>query len=396
MRRIAFITERLTPDIGGVAASASRISRSMEATGAAVDVISWSRDLPGGQLIEEKSDELPENYRIFRIGRYKAWDMTMPASQGVLEWLHERNSYDAVWGHYLFPSGFFASWFGALKGVTSFVSARGNDIDREMFPPGDFSRLLWTLNNASVVTSVSEDLANKITTLCGRKDIVVLKNAVNTDVFISSAERHNTSSDTERLKLRTSLGIRDDELVLGFCGELREKKGIQFLLRALAEIRTARPACLLIVGDARLQQQATLQLFAAERPEDAGRIIVTGHVSEPSTVSNYLQMCDLFLQPSLYEGLPNALLEAMSCGLLCIASDAGGIPEVIDHGVNGFMLPRAQLHNLATAVSEALELSHERRAEIGVNARDTIVKHYSLSTEREALALLLHESGVLI
>lgn len=390
MRRIAFITERVAPDIGGVAASASRISRSIVATGAAVDVISWSRDLPGGQLIEEKNEELPENYRVFKIGRYKAWDMTMPASQGVLEWLHKRKSYDAVWGHYLFPSGFFAAWFGALKGVTSFVSARGNDVDREMFPPGDFSRLLWTLNKASVVTSVSQDLASKITTLCGREDVVVLKNAVNTDVFVPFADSPN------KLKLRTSLGIRDDELVLGFCGELREKKGIQFLLRSLAELRSVRPACLLIIGEARLQQQATLQLFAAERPDDASRIIVTGHVSEQSTVCNYLQLCDLFLQPSLYEGLPNALLEAMSSGLLCIASDAGGIPEVIEHGVNGFMLPRAQLHNLTTAILEALELPEEQRAQLCASARDTILKNYSLSAERDALSLLFSESGVLV
>lgn len=388
MRKLLFITERLAPDIGGLAASASRISRSIAATGIAVDVVSWSRDLAGGQLLEEKGEELPDSYRILRIGRYKGWDMTMPASQGILEWLNERNSYDAVWGHYLFPSGFFASWFGALHGITSFVSARGNDIDREMFPPGDFSRLLWTLEKASTVTSVSQDLAKKITALCGREDIVVLKNSVDTDLF--------APSNSDKLSLKNSLGIKDDELVLGFCGELREKKGIQFLLRALAEVRAVRPACLLIIGEARLQQQATLQLFAAERPEDAQRIIVTGHISNPITIAEHLQVCDLFLQPSLFEGLPNALLEAMCCGCLCITSDAGGIPEVIQHGVNGFMLLRAQLHNLSTAILEALELPKQKQIEICDNARASVLKHHSLSAEREALSLLLNESGVLV
>ena len=62
------------------------------------------------------------------------------------------------------------------------------------------------------------------------------------------------------------------------------------------------------------------------------RVIVTGHLDLPEQVAEHLSLCDVYLQPSLWEGMPNALMEAMASGCGCIGSDAGGIPEVIEHG----------------------------------------------------------------
>ncbi len=58
--------------------------------------------------------------------------------------------------------------------------------------------------------------------------------------------------------------------------------------------------------------------------------------------------------------MPNALLEAMACEKVCMASDAGGIPEVIEHGRNGFMVSRAHLNHLHTAIVEILEMPKGR------------------------------------
>jgi len=303
----------------------------------------------------------------------------MPHTLNFLEWLHQTRAYDAVWGHYLFPSGFLATWFAALQGIASTVSARGNDIDREMFPPGDFARLQWTLQHAKVITAVSADMARKIHLLSGRNDVLVLKNAVDTDIFAPLAETN----------LRATLGIAPDEVVLGFCGELREKKGQQFLLNALTIVRQQRPACLLIIGEVRTSQESVLQLYASQQPEDAQRIIVTGHLSDSQTVAAYLQLCDVYLQPSLWEGMPNALLEAMACGCCCIASDAGGIPEVILHGENGFLLPRSHLHKLGEAVLECLQMPAGEKNCIQQAARDRILTKYSISQEQQQLQVVI-------
>lgn len=181
MTRLIFITERFAPDLGGLARSATRLVGTLLQLGVDIDVVTWSRYLQPGEVLPPETKEA--NIRVYRIGLYRHWDMTMPHTLNVLEWLHSASGYDAVWGHYLFPSGFLATWFAALVGLPSTVSARGNDIDREMFPPGDFARLQWTLQHAKVVTAVSADMSRKIQLLSGRDDVLVLKNAVDTEIF---------------------------------------------------------------------------------------------------------------------------------------------------------------------------------------------------------------------
>ncbi|QLE56991.1 glycosyltransferase [Nostoc sp. TCL26-01] len=378
MQRLLLITERFAPDLGGLASSATRLVTRLSQLNLEVDVVTWSRYLQPGEVLPPTS--LDEKPRIYRIGLYRHWDMTMPHTLNFLEWLHQTRNYQAIWGHYLFPSGFLATWFAKLQGIASTVSARGNDIDREMFPPGDFARLQWTLQNAKVITAVSGDMSRKIQLLSGRDDVLVLKNAVDTEIFspVPSLE-----------ELRESLGINADELVLGFSGELREKKGQQFLLTALTTVRQKYPACLLIIGEVRVAQESVLQLYASNQPEDAQRVIVTGHLANPEIVAAHLQLCDIYLQPSLWEGMPNALLEAMACGCCCIASDAGGIPEVILHGEHGFLLPRSQLHKLGEAVLECVTMPVVEKNLLKQAARDRILNQYSISQEKQQLQTLI-------
>ncbi|MDB9320604.1 glycosyltransferase [Nodularia spumigena CS-591/04] len=378
MKRLLLITERFARDLGGLASSATRLVSTLCQLGLEVDVVTWSRYLQPGEVLPPETVEA--KYRVYRIGLYRHWDMTMPHTLNLLDWLQQTRGYDAVWGHYLFPSGFLATWFAGLKNIPCTVSARGNDIDKEMFPPGDFARLQWTLKNANVITAVSADMSGKIQLLSGRDDVLVLKNAVDTDIFCFSKSGEVT---------REQLGIAPDEVVLGFCGELREKKGQQFLLNALTTVRSQRPACLLIIGEVRASQDAVLQVYKTQQPENAQRIIVTGHLSNSGLVAQYLRLCDVYLQPSLWEGMPNALLEAMACGCCCIASDAGGIPEVILHGENGFILPRSQLHKLGEAVLECLTMPVEEKNAIIQAAGDRILNEYSIAQEQQQLQILL-------
>src|SRR5690606_39497230 len=150
----------------------------------------------------------------------------------LLEHLHREAPFDVFWGHYLFPAGFVAVFAAELFEARSTVSARGNDVDRMLFPPGDFARLKWTLERADVVTAVSEELAKKIA-IVARRPASTIPNAVDLDCF------HPGPGDGA---LRARLGIGADETVLGFCGELRHKKGFPFLLQALTQVRAERPA----------------------------------------------------------------------------------------------------------------------------------------------------------
>jgi L-malate glycosyltransferase len=225
--RLLFLTERYPPDLGGVASSSARISTALTSLGLDLDVVAWTRSLQPGVVSQADG--------ITRIGRFREWDNTMPHTLNLFDWLLTTRHYNAIWGHYLSPAGFLAVWYGRLKGIPATVSIRGNDLDRDMFPPGDFARLLWTLQHAQCVTAVTRELAAKASVLSGRDDILCVRNAVDHQVFTPAPPPG----------LRDKLGIRPEEAVLGFAGELREKKGQQFLLEALfaPSANSVRLAC---------------------------------------------------------------------------------------------------------------------------------------------------------
>ncbi|MFL5355427.1 glycosyltransferase [Archangium sp.] len=382
--RILLIAERFPPDLGGLARSGARTAGALARLDAQVDVLTWTRSLPPGALQSLDAGEVAASARgatLHRLGLFGQADTSLQHTLDVLEYLHSQRRYRLVWGHYLSPPGFLAVTFAGLAGIPSTVSARGNDVDQAMFPPGDFSRLLWTLQRATVLTAASGDLARKMVMLLGRDPgVEVIPNAVDTSLF--------TPGPADPA-LRQRLGIQPGELVLGFSGELRHKKGVPFLLSALSEVRKIRPACLLVIGEVRAREQEQLTAFRVEHPEDAARLIVSGRLDAPEDVAAHLRLCDVYLQPSLWDGMPNAMLEAMACGLVVVASDAGGIPEAIDSGANGFLVPKALLNHLGQAVIDVLSLSEVRRAEIGVAARARIEQRFQAAAEAEVLQRVL-------
>ncbi len=378
-RRMMFLTERYPPDFGGVATSAGRISQALVEIGVDVDVVAWTRTVQPGVVAQQ--EETPS---IYRMGRFREWDTTLPHTMNLVDWLMSQHRYDAVWGHYLSPAGFLAAWIGRLKSIPSVVSVRGNDLDRDMFPPGDFARLLWTLQHAGNITAVTRELSGKVKALCGREEVVWLRNAVDHDVFRPAAVDSS---------LREQLGIRANEAVLGFAGELREKKGQQYLLQALRRVRENRPACLLIIGEVRPSEAMKVMQWMAPGTFEENRVLVTGQLATAEEVNRHLQLCDVYLQPSLWDGMPNALLEAMAAGCGCIGSDAGGIPEVITPGVDGIIVPRWQLHRLGEAVMEWLDVDDGERLRIRRAARERVMKEFSYEGERSTLMKLLDSVG---
>lgn len=379
--RILMLSDRFPPDIGGLARSAARIARSMADLGHEVHVLAFTRQLPPGKLQTREAGALIAH----RLGQFAAADTSLQMAGHVLDHLHATTPIDLVWGHYLHPAGFAAVLFARGKRLPVVVSARGNDVDRLLYPPGDFARLQFTLQHADVVTAVSQDLADKIALVRESRAataaaVQVLPNVVDPEVFHPGAPSR---------ELRNRLAIADDEAVLCFSGELRYKKGIDFLLASLAEVRARRSACLLVIGQPRPEDSSRLADFAAQFPEAAARLIFTGHLEAPEDVAAHLRLADLYLQPSLWDGMPNALLEAMACGIPCIASTAGGIPEVIEHGETGLLLPVHALHRLPEAILEWLDQPAATSAALAMKGRQRVLTHFTPAQERERLQGLL-------
>lgn len=376
--RTLFLAPRFPPDLGGVSRSAGRIASALRAH-APLDVLSWTRSLAPGALEEREH----AHGRDLRLGLFKAEDLSLQHTANLIEELHDEREYGLLWGHYLSPAGFLAVWMGRLLGLPAVVGARGNDVDRMAFPPGDFARLTWTLEHAERVLCVSEDLARKVRALVGeRASVGVTPNSVDGELF------RPREPDPA---LRDALGLRPEERVLGFSGELRHKKGLAHLLDAYLEVRAARPACLLIIGEVRPRELEQLARLGAQDPEARARVLITGHLEDPAAVAAHLALVDLFLLPSLWEGMPNALLEAMAMERVVLCSDAGGIPEVVRDREEGFVVRRAELHRLGEAALELCNLSEAERARYGRAARRGVLERHSPASERARMAALLEE-----
>jgi sugar transferase (PEP-CTERM/EpsH1 system associated) len=164
--------------------------------------------------------------------------------------------------------------------------------------------------------------------------------------------------------LRGELGIAPDEFVIGTVARLDKTKDTLTLCRAFARIvrnsaGEKRPLRLLIVGEG--EQKETLRKFSLEQGL-VHEILLTGVRHD---VPQLLKVMDLFSLPSLSEGLPITILEAMSASLPIVAARVGALPEVVEEGVTGFLV-EPQRDDL---LSERILRLYEHRAEAAAFGR---------------------------
>ncbi len=375
--RLLFVSERFPPDAGGISASAGRIALALARSGHSVEVLVLSGEQAPGRADSCLADE---RLAVHRLGAFDDTALTLEEAERLARLLDRRHRFEAAWGHGLGTAAFLATAFARRSGVPLLLAARGDDFDQHFYPPGDFARLEWCLRSADVVSAVSAELAGRIGAVTG-KAAEVLPNAVDAETF-------RPGPRSRGLALRH--GLRDAEPVLGFSGELRAAKGMTHLLDAFRKVRAARPACkLLLLGDVRADDRQKLQRFLNETPGMASAVVRTGHLPEPAEVARHLRLCDVVLLPSLREGMPNSLLEALACGVPVVATAVGGVPEVMAGGRGGVLLPRTHPHLLAQTVLEVLDWPEERRRSTAEAGRAAVLERYTPEHERQRLAAVM-------
>lgn len=169
--------------------------------------------------------------------------------------------------------------------------------------------------------------------------------------------------------------------VIGFVGELREKKGLSSLLYGYAQLTKKKPASLLVVGEVRDGEDK--KFFDEFRNiNNQLPITLTGQVPH-NDLPAYYSLMDVFVHPSLRDGMPNALLEAMSCGKPVIATPVGGALDVIEDGKNGMLVNVNDANLLAEKIQELLD-DPEKRKSLGKAARESVLKGFTLEMELTA------------
>lgn len=230
----------------------------------------------------------------------------------------------------------------------------------------------WLLRHADVVVSRSPATSDEYRVL-GLPDerLVEVPNAVDTGRFAPV-------TPAVRARLRAALGIQPDQQVVLYVGGINARKGVDWLFDTFVHVATQHPQALLyLVGPSKPQDrpfyEALRQRVAASPVAD--RVRFTGRAV--SDVERYMGAADLFTLASTREGFPNAVIEAMACGLPVVVRNIPGISDYqIQDGVDGIIVRENDLQAFATVLSRLLDDPAER-AHLGQNARQTARRRFS-------------------
>jgi glycosyltransferase involved in cell wall biosynthesis len=201
-----------------------------------------------------------------------------------------------------------------------------------------------------------------------RSRIELIHNGVDTQRFSKEYGREEIS------EVKRSLGLGDGP-VIGTMGRLSSVKGQRFLVEATRHIASTngRVKCMIIGSGPELEP---LKSFAKNLGVE-DRMVFTGAIYKD--IALYLRCMDVFVLPSVKEGLGLALLEAMASGIPCIASDVGGITDIVKSGTNGIVVPVANGVAIAEAAVKILK-DAPLGAALSAKGRETVKEGFSMET----------------
>lgn len=254
---------------------------------------------------------------------------------------------DVIYAHWIIPSGFIAALIKKKYGVKFLVTAHGGDV---FGLQGRFTTAIkrWTLKCADRIAVVSSAMKKEILTkIAPGLEIEIISMGVDSEHF-SSVKKDSL--------IKTKYAIEGPFLL--FVGRLTEKKGVRFLIEAMPTVIKEFPkAILLIVGSGALEQE--LKSLSRKLGVE-GNIIFAGQIAN-SDLPKYYATADIVIAPSVIaeggdrEGLPVALMEAMSCGAVTVATDLEGNRDLILNGQTGFLLKQKSPAEISKTVVELLK-----------------------------------------
>jgi len=251
---------------------------------------------------------------------------------------------------------------GALSVLTG---ARHVSTCHGFFKPRFGRRLFecWGRRVVAISEAVREHLVNDFKVKKSR--IKVIHNGIDQEAF------KKVYSDEEKKAMRKEVGLRDGP-VIGIIARLSSVKGHKFLIRAMKIVtEKIRDAQLLIVGEG--EEEVALKALVSQLGL-GDCVVFTRTVLDTSWVHAII---DVFVLPSIQEGLGLVLLEALCCGRPVVASDVGGIYSVIKDGITGLMVPPKDPEALADAVLRLLE-DREFADRLARNGQEMVRAHFTL------------------
>ena len=275
--------------------------------------------------------------------------------------------FDLVHVHYAGVQADVVSLVAGLLRRSIYVKLGGGGRERELRPIRPVAWLTRStgLRHATRVQATSDQIAAGLLELgVPRNRIVRIPNGLDTARFLERTEK-------DRVAARLALGLPADRVIVLYAGRFARHKGVSDLLDTWTVTSQLHDALLVLVGS---------HALAVDDPigpvEESERVILRDWTND---IRDYYRASDIFVLPSHGEGMSNALLEAMACGLAVVATRVGAAPEMIRDGIDGLLVEPGDRSGLGVALSQAVQ-DPGLRKRIGQAAASTVRDRYAIES----------------
>ena len=353
--------------LGGSGVVATELARALATRGHDVHLISsdapfrWQDGLPRLRLHRVNTPAYP----LFREPQY------LLALANTIAHVADAERLDIVHAHYAVPhatAAYLADQMMASAHTASrprvVTTLHGTDITL-IGADDSYSWVVgFSIERSHAVTAVSESLRSDTVSLVGvQRDIEVIPN------FLDCLE-YRRRFDAQ---LRAGMCPAGTDVLIVHMSNFRPVKRVDLVLEVFRRVRQEVRARLLLIGDGPVRPEIEQQVHAYALAED---VVFIGEEHDPV---RWLSVADLFLLPSEQESFGLAALEAMACEVPVIASNAGGLPEIVHDGINGYVCGLDALDQMASHAVQLLRDDNTRRA-MGRRGADLVRENYC--TER--------------
>ena len=289
-------------------------------------------DIP---VIHPRAIELPQG-RLLAISGF-SYHL---ACLKIVRFLMKEQRFDLIHAHTILPDGFAAILLGKQLNLPVICTIHGSDIN--IYPNRNILNLWttkWALKKANVCIAVSQRLREKIIDYGGEDlSVEVVYNGADPSVFAPVPKR----------EARRKLNIPIDGDILLYVGNLISVKGVDDLINVFDQVRKQRKQMrLYIVGEGERQN------FLKEMVKNRGlgnNVVFVGRRPH-SEIPLWLSAANCLVMPSLSEGFPTLLPEAMMIGIPIVGTNVGGIPEILIDSVTGILVPPGDVEALVTGIN---------------------------------------------
>jgi glycosyltransferase involved in cell wall biosynthesis len=262
--------------------------------------------------------------------------------QCLIRQIHNQKRIDVINARWVFPDGLSATLVGNQMRIPVIVSALGCDINLYTNFWLRKPQILYTIRRAGLISTVSTALKEKIIELgISPTKIRCIYNGVDTTMFFPKNQK----------ECRQKLRLDEEEKIVLFIGGMYPVKGIEYLIQAFDHLRKNEQDDfrLILVGDG--PQRKELEEEVKRLALGQKMTFVGSKLHEE--ISDWINAADLLCLPSIREGRPNVIIEALACGKPVVASKVGGIPELVNN-TNGILVAPKKPIELAETIIQAL------------------------------------------